>query len=280
MADVAWARLRRHGLALTGAVVLALLVVAVAAGPALVPYDPQRIDLTARDQAPSLAHPMGTDDLGRDQLARVLVGGRLTLAVAGAAVLVALVAGVIVGLLAGCAGGILDAALMRLVDVFYSLPALFLVVMLVALRGPSFWTIVITIAAVSWMNTARLVRASALSLKRREFVEAARASGVPELRIAVRHILPNALSPVIVTATLGIAVAILIESALSFLGLGFNPPRATWGSMLPESQRAVITLGHWWRGLFPGLMIFLCVLSVSYLGDALRDALDPRRART
>jgi peptide/nickel transport system permease protein len=273
-----WRRFRRHRLALFGLALLTLLVAAVVLGPFLLPYDGERIDFAAKDLPPSLTHPMGTDELGRDQFSRVLDGGRLTLAVAASAVLVSLVLGVLVGALAGYAGGLVDSALMRGVDVFYSLPALFVVILLVSLFGPGFLTIVVGIAALTWMNTARLVRASYLTLKEREFVEAARALGVPPLRIALRHILPNALGPVIVTATLGLAIAILIESGLSFLGLGFNPPQATWGGMLQESQRPVISDGHWWRGFFPGLTIFLTVLSANFVGDGLRDALDPRAA--
>ncbi len=273
-----WRRFRRHKLALIGLATLSLLTFAVVVGPFLLPYDGEAIDFAAKDLGPSLSHPMGTDELGRDQFSRILDGGRLTLAVAGCAVLMSIVVGVLVGALAGYAGGLVDSTLMRGVDVFYSLPALFVVILLVSLFGPGFATIVLGIAALTWMNTARLVRASYLSLKEREFVEAARAIGVPPRRIAVRHILPNALGPVIVSATLGLAIAILIESGLSFLGLGFNPPQATWGGMLQESQRPVISEGHWWRGFFPGLMIFLTVLSANFVGDGLRDALDPRAA--
>jgi len=273
-----WRRFRRHKLAMAGLTVLALLCLAVVAGPFLLPYDGEAIDFAAKDLGPSLSHPFGTDELGRDQFSRILDGGRLTLAVAACAVLMSVVLGVLVGALAGWCGGVVDSALMRGVDVFYSLPALFVVILLVSLFGPGFATIVVGIGALTWMNTARLVRASYLSLKEREFVEAARAIGVPPLRIAVRHVLPNALGPVIVSATLGLAIAILIESGLSFLGLGFNPPQATWGGMLQESQRPVISEGQWWRGFFPGLMIFLTVLSANFVGDGLRDALDPRAA--
>ena len=273
----AWRRFRRHRLALAGLTVLGLLTAAVLVGPLVLGIDPEQIDFGAKDAGPSLAHLMGTDELGRDQLARVLDGGRLTLAVASAAVLVSIVVGVLVGALAGYAGGFVDNALMRLVDVFYSLPGLFVVILLVTLLGAGFSTIVIAIAVFSWMNTARLVRASFLSLKQKEYVEAARTIGVGDVQIALRHILPNALTPVIVSATLGIATAILIESALSFLGLGFQPPQATWGAMLNQSQTAVINQGQWWRGFFPGAMIFLTVLAVNYVGDGLRDALDPRK---
>jgi peptide/nickel transport system permease protein len=220
---------------------------------------------------------MGTDELGRDQLVRVLDGGRVSLSVALAAVTVAISVGVAIGAVAGFAGGLVDNLLMRIVDIFYSIPGLFVLILLVTLLGPGFWTIVIALGVLRWMGTARLVRASFLSLREKEFVEAARAIGARQGSIVVKHILPNALSPIIVSATLGIAGAILTESALSFLGLGFQPPQATWGRMLEEAQRAVINDGHWWRGFFPGLMIFITVLSVNYIGDGLRDAVDPRR---
>ncbi len=273
----AWRQFRRHRLALGSLVVMILVVTGVIFGPMLISYDPERIDFKAKSQPPTLAHPMGTDELGRDQLVRVLDGGRVSLAVALAAVTVAISVGVAVGAVAGFAGGYVDNLLMRVVDVFYSIPGLFVLILLVTLLGPGFWTIVVALGILRWMGTARLVRASFLSLKEKEFVEAARAIGAQRGRVVVRHILPNALSPIIVSATLGIAGAILTESALSFLGLGFQPPQATWGRMLEEAQRAVVNDGHWWRGFFPGLMIFITVLSVNYIGDGLRDAVDPRR---
>jgi peptide/nickel transport system permease protein len=275
----AWRRFRKHRLALLSAVVLTAIVVGTIVGPLLLPFDPERIDFKAKNQPPSLTHPMGTDELGRDQLVRALDGGRVSLAVALAAVGVAMSVGILVGVAAGYAGGYVDNLLMRLVDVFYSMPGLFVVILLLTMIGQGFWTIVIAIGVLRWMGTARLVRGSFLALRQMEFVEAARAIGVPGYRIAFRHILPNALSPIIVAATLGIAGAILTESALSFLGLGFQPPQATWGRMLEEAQSVVINQGHWWRGLFPGMMIFLTVLSVNFVGDGLRDAVDPRRMR-
>ncbi len=275
----AWRQFRRHTLALVGLVALVLVGLSAALGPEVIGYDPERIDFAAKNQSPSLAHPMGTDDLGRDQLIRVLVGGRISLAVALASVGIAITVGVAVGAIAGYAGGFVDNVLMRVVDVFYSMPGLFVVILLLTLVGPGFWTIVLAIGVLRWMGTARLVRASFLSLKGMEFVEAARAIGASGPRIVVHHILPNALSPIIVAATLGIAGAILTESALSFLGLGFQPPQATWGRMLDEAQSVVINKGHWWRGFFPGLMIFVTVVSVNYVGDGLRDAVDPRRLR-
>lgn len=275
----AWRKFRRHYLALGGLIVVVIVVLSLLLGPELLPYEPNGIDFSSKSSPPTFAHPMGTDELGRDQLTRVLTGGRLTLAAAASTVLVMMLLGVTIGSIAGYAGGLVDNILMRLVDVFYSLPGLFVVILMVTMIGPGFWTIVIAIAALGWMNTARLVRASFLSARERDFVLAARALGADHARLIFREILPNALSPIIVAGTLGVASAILTESALSFLGLGFQPPRATWGRMLQESLRAVIIQGHWWRGFFPGLMIFLIVLSINFIGDGLRDAVDPYTER-
>lgn len=272
-------RFSRHRLAVAGAVTLLIIVLGVLIGPALSPYSPEAIDLAAKNQPPSLGHWMGTDELGRDQLTRIMTGGRLTLSVAAAAVAASLAIGVTVGAIAGYCGGIVDNLLMRVVDVFYSLPSLFVVILLVTLVGPSFGPIVVAIALFSWMNTARLVRAACLAEKKQEFVTAARGIGAGDLRLAAVHVLPGAVTPIVVTATLGIASAILAESALSFLGLGFQPPESTWGALLHQSVKSVITQGQWWRGLFPGLMIFLVALAVNYIGDGLGDALDPRRRR-
>ena len=273
----AWRQFRRHRLALISLAVLALMGLAVIIGPEVLPYDPERIDFAAKNQPPSLAHPMGTDELGRDQLVRVLDGGRISLAVGLAVVVIAMTIGVAVGAIAGYTGGLADNALMRLVDTFYSMPSLFVIILVVTLVGPRFATIVLVLGLLRWMTMARLVRGTFLSLREKEFVEAARSLGASHVRIVVRHLLPNTLSPVIVAATLGIAGAILTESALSFLGVGFQPPQATWGRMLQEAQRAVVNDGQWWRGFFPGLMIFLTILAVNFVGDGLRDALDPRR---
>lgn len=273
---IAWEMFKAHRVAFASLVVLLLLVVSVIVGPWVVPHDPIAIDFTLRDQSPSWVHPMGTDELGRDQLARVLQGGRLSLLVAGTSVSLAIVVGVLVGSIAGYAGPLIDNLLMRIVDVFYSLPGLFVAILLVTMIGPDFWTIVIAIGALRWMGAARLVRASFLSLREKEYIEAARSSGARPLRIIFVHLLPNALSPIFVACTLGVAGALLTESALSFLGLGFQPPDATWGRLLSESQRAVISDGHWWRGFFPGMAIFVTILSFNFVGDGLRDAADPK----
>ncbi|MDY7102274.1 MAG: ABC transporter permease [Actinomycetota bacterium] len=269
----AWARLRRHRPAVVAAGFLAVLALAVIVVPLLLGDDRARIDPAVRDQAPSWSYPMGTDELGRDQLLRILEGGQLTLSVAASAVAASMVVGVLAGLVAGYVGGFVGSTIMRVADVFYSLPGLFVVILLVTLLGAGFWTVVIAIGIFGWMSTARLVRASTLSIKERDYITAARAGGIGELRIAVRHVLPNTAGPVIVTATLGVAIAIIVESTLSFLGLGFSPPRATWGGMLEKAQTAVLIDGHWWLGLFPGLMILSTVLAVSTIGDALDDTL-------
>lgn len=272
-----WKAFRRHKLALACLLILIMIAVVSLLGPYVSPWDAETINFADKSQGPSWSHPFGTDELGRDQLVRVMEGGRISLTVALIAVVMAMTLGVFVGTGAGYIGGAIDNLLMRLVDVFYSMPGLLVAILLLALIGQGFWTIVVAIGLFRWMGTARLVRASFLSLRQMEYVEAARTIGVPSWRIAFRHILPNALSPIIVASTLGIAGAILTESALSFLGLGFQPPQATWGRMLSEAQSVVVNEGHWWRGLFPGLMIFLTVLSVNFVGDGLRDAVDPRR---
>jgi peptide/nickel transport system permease protein len=273
----AWRQFRKHRLGLAGLIALAIVVTAVIVGPFVIPYDPNRIEMSIRDQPPSLSHPMGTDSLGRDQLVRVLAGGRVSLSVGAAVVMIAVTLGVAIGAISGYSGGVIDNVLMRIVDTVISLPGLFVLILVVALVGASFWTIVLALGFLNWTFTARLVRGEFLSLKEREFVEAARVVGATSTRIIVLHLLRNAMSPVIVAATLGVAQAILTESALSFLGLGFQPPNATWGRMLQEAQGPVIHEGMWWRGFFPGAMIFITVLSVNYLGDALRDALDVTR---
>lgn len=263
----------RNRLAVVGLVLLVLVVLGALFGPVLSPYDVVAQDMASRLQGPSLAHPMGTDELGRDTLTRVLAGGRVSLAVGALATAVALLVGVFVGALAGFLGRWVDNVLMRLVDLMLSLPDLFLLILASALFGPSFLTIVVIVGLVRWMNVARLTRASFLALREREFIEAARALGVRRRKIVTRHLLPNALSPIIVAGTLGVASAIMAESTLSFLGLGLQPPTASWGSMLEDAQAQIFTSP--WLAVFPGLMIVVTVLSINMVGDGLRDAMDP-----
>jgi peptide/nickel transport system permease protein len=266
--------LRRHRFALGGAVVLALLCLSAVAAP-LSPYDPYRTSLLERFQPPSLLHPMGTDDLGRDEATRVLLGGRLSLSVGLLAVALSIVVGTVVGAFAGYFGRVVDSVLMRLTELFIAFPPLFILILLAALFGTSVWTIVLVIGLLRWMGVARLVRAAYLQLKQQEFVTAARALGASTPQLMWRHILPNATSALIVAATLGVGGAILTESTLSFLGLGIQLPTATWGNMLRVAQSNMTTAP--WLAFFPGLFIFLTILSINYLGDGLRDALDPHR---
>ncbi|MCU0886955.1 MAG: ABC transporter permease [Rubritepida sp.] len=270
------------------AVILGILILAVLFGPLVWRLPIDEIDFSKRLQGPSWEHPLGTDDLGQDLLARILYGGRVSLAVGFAAMFVAVTVGVLVGAIAGMAGGKTDAVLMWFTDLFLSLPQLPLLLLiiylfrdsLVGVVGPElgvFILIVIVIGGFNWMQVARLVRAQFMSLREKEFVEAARALGASRLRLVVRHILPNALGPVIVAATIDIAAAIIAESTLSFLGLGFPPDIPTWGRLLFDAKDNLDFAPHW--ALFPGLAIFLTVLSINFVGDGLRDALDPRRVQ-
>jgi len=279
-------RFRRHRLATFGAAVLIVMVFAVLAGPFVYRVPIDEIDFKAKLKGPSWAHPLGTDDLGQDLLARMLYGGRISLAVGIAAMLIAIVIGVAVGAISGHFGGVTDHALMRITDLFIALPQLPLLLLIVYLfrdalkkiLGPEagvFIMIVAVIGGLRWMPVARLVRAQFLSLREKEFVEAARGLGAPALRQVVRHILPNALGPVIVAGTIDVAAAIIAESSLSFLGLGFPPDIPTWGRILFDAKDNPDFAPHW--AIFPGTAIFLTVLSINYIGDGLRDALDPRK---
>jgi peptide/nickel transport system permease protein len=281
-----WRRFRRHVLAVTGAIVLLILVSGVLLGPYVWPVAINDIDFAAKLQGPSLSHPLGTDDLGQDLLARMMYGGRISLAVGFAAMLVALFVGVLVGSVAGMATGWVDAALMWLTDLFLALPTLPLLLLVMYLfrdsmkkvlgvEGGAFVLIVVVIGGLRWMPVARRVRAQFLSLREKEFVEAARALGASKVRQVVQHILPNALGPVIVVGTIDVAAAIIFESTLSFLGLGFPSDVPTWGSMLRDAKDYLDIAAHW--ALFPGGAIFLTVLAINFIGDGLRDAFDPRR---
>lgn len=281
-----WRRFRRHRLAMASSIVLALLTLGVVVGPWIWTVPINEIDFSAQLQGPSWAHPFGTDDLGQDILARMMYGGRISLAVGLAAMVVATVVGIIVGALAGMAGRYLDAFLMWVTDLFLSLPQLPLLLLIIyffreqlkavfGVEGGVFVLIVIVIGGLRWMPVARLVRAQFLSLREKEFVEAARAQGAGKMRQMMVHILPNAIGPVIVAATIEVSSAIIAESTLSFLGLGFPPDIPTWGRLLFDAKDNLEAAPHW--ALFPGAAIFLTVLSINFIGDGLRDALDPRR---
>ena len=282
----AWRRFKRHRLAFWSLWLLGLMVLAVLLGPLVYKVGINDVDFKARLASPNQAHPFGTDDLGRDLLARMLYGGRISLAVGMAAMLMAITVGVVIGAIAGMTRGWVDSVLMWVTDLFLSLPQLPLLLLLIFLfREPLkqafgleigiFILIVVVIGGFRWMPVARLVRAQFFSLREKEFVEAARALGASTTRQVVRHILPNSLGPVIVAATIDVAAAIIAESTLSFLGLGFPPDIPTWGRILYDSRDYMDLALHW--AVFPGLAIFLTVLTINFIGDGLRDALDPRR---
>jgi peptide/nickel transport system permease protein len=279
-----WNEFKNHKGALAGAIIFALIVILVLLGPFVWPHEANGINLRIRNQGPSLAHPFGTDQLGRDTLARIMLGGRTSITVGLTAMLLSLFLGTLIGVVSGYFKK-LDSALMRITDLFLSLPLLpLLLVMMLLFREPlstsfgpekgMFILIVVSIGITSWMPTARIVRGDVLAIKEREFILAARSIGGTDTKIIFRHILPNVLSPIMVSATLGIANAIITESALSFLGLGFPPDFPTWGRLLNDAVDYLQLFPE--RVFWPGLAISLTVLSINYLGDGLRDALDPR----
>ena len=279
-------RFTKHRLAMIGTVMLTVMVLGVVAGPFVYRVPINEIDFKAKLKGPTMAHPLGTDDLGQDVLARMMYGGRISLAVGIASMLIAITLGVLIGATAGHVGGTVDHTLMRITDLFISLPGLPLLLLIIYLFrdslkktfGPEagvFLLIVAVIGGLRWMLVARLVRAQFLSLREKEFVEAARGLGARPVRQVWRHILPNALGPVIVAATIDVAAAIIAESSLSFLGLGFPPDIPSWCRILYDAKDNLDFAPHW--ALFPGTAIFLTVLSINYIGDGLRDALDPRK---
>ena len=278
-AQLFWNRFRRNRLAVAGACVVGFLFIVAALAPWLAPYDPNAIDPYNILEAPTLKHWLGTDDLGRDVMSRMIFGARISLEVGLVSVSIATSIGILLGSLAGFYRGWLDTAIMRLVDIMLSFPTIFLIISAIAFLEPNIGTIMAVIGATSWMGIARLVRAEFLSLREREFVLAARAQGGSDFRIIFHHILPNSLVPVMVTATLGIAGAILTESSLSFLGIGVQPPTPSWGNILTAGKDNIDIA--WWLSMFPGMAILITVLGYNLLGEGLRDSLDPRlRGRT
>jgi peptide/nickel transport system permease protein len=269
-----WRAFRRNRLALIGGVIVLVLVVLAVFAPMLSPRDPNRPDIKRILAEPSRTHPLGTDQLGRDVLSRMLFGARVSLAVGFVSVGIATAIGIVLGSVAGYKGGAIDAFVMRLVDLMLVFPRFFLLLAVLAFLKPSIWTIMAVIGLTGWMGVTRLVRAEFLTLKEREFVVWSQAIGASGFRVVWRHILPNAMAPVLVAMTLGIPAAILTESGLSFLGLGVQPPYATWGNILNEGKDT-IEIG-WWLSFYPGFAILLTVLSYNLLGEGIRDALDPR----
>jgi peptide/nickel transport system permease protein len=269
-----WRSLLRNPLALMGGSVALVLFILVIATPFLPIHDPYAIHADAVLESPSFSFPFGTDELGRDVLSRVIYGARISLLVGFVSVGIALLIGTLLGSVAGYYGGWIDGLTMRFVDVMLCFPTFFLILAVIAFIEPSIWIIMAVIGMTSWMGVCRLVRAEFLSLKERDFVQSARALGVGNVGIIVRHILPNSLTPVMIAAILGIAGAILTESALSFLGVGVQPPTPSWGNILTSGKDNIQIA--WWLSLFPGLAILVTVLAYNLLGEGLRDALDPR----
>jgi len=267
-------RFSKNRLAVIGAVTVLLLITVSLFAPFIAPYDPTAINVHDVLSPPGNTHLLGTDELGRDVFSRIIWGSRVSLKVGFVAVGIAIIIGIFIGALAGFYGGKIDAILMRFVDIMLAFPTFFLILAVIAILEPSIFTIMVVIGITSWMDVARLVRAEFLTLKERDFVGAARAIGATDARLIFRHILPNALSPVFVAATFGVAGAILIESGLSFLGLGVQPPDPSWGNILTAGKDNIEVA--WWLSLYPGLAILITVLSYNLVGEGLRDALDPR----
>jgi peptide/nickel transport system permease protein len=272
-----WTRFRRNRLGLAGAVIVLLLYIVAIFAPLLTPHDPiEHGDIPRiRYLAPSAEHPFGTDKFGRDIFARVLYGSRISLSISFLAVSISVLLGSMVGAAAGYFGGFIDSLLMRIVDSLLAIPRLFLMITCVAFFSGSIWLVIVLLGATGWMTTARLVRGQVLSLKSQDFVRAAEALGAGDRRIVFRHLLPNTLTVIIVSATLQIGVIILVEAALSFLGLGVPPPTPSWGQMVFEGREAL--LAAWWVSAFPGIVIAVTVIGYNLLGDGLRDAFDPRQ---
>lgn len=266
----------KNKLAIMGAVFLILIILAAIFAPYLTPHEPDKQDLFKRLLHPNKEHLVGTDTFGRDILTRLLYGARISLLVGFASVAGSILIGTSLGAIAGYFGGIIDAMIMRFVDIMYSIPQIFLLITLVTIFEPGVDKLILIFALTGWMGTARLVRGEFLTLRGREFVLASKTIGTRSLTIIFREILPNAMGPVIVAATLAIGQVILAESALSYLGLGIMPPTPSWGNMLTDAQSISIMLNQWWVPVTPGLLILLTVLSFNFVGDGLRDALDPK----
>lgn len=272
----AWEQFKRNKLAVVSLIVLIVVILLALFAPIVAPHDPAEQDLLQRLKPPGASHLLGTDDLGRDLFSRLLYGARVSLTVGIVSVLLNVVIGVVVGALAGYYGGKLDGVLMRLVDMMLAFPLTMILITVVSVLRPSLTNIIIVLVAFGWMGKARLLRGQILTVKNREYVDAARTIGMSDARIIFCHILPNAIAPVIVSATLQMGTLILTESILSFLGLGIQPPTASWGNMLQSAQTLTILMKAPWVPFFPGLMIFITILCFNFVGDGLRNALDSR----
>lgn len=271
-----WKRFRKHRLALIGLIILAILAFTALVGPAFLEHSPNTTNLQATNEAPNPDNLLGTDRNGRDVLSRLLHAGRISLSVGVSVAFIAVVIGMVIGSIAGFFGGWVDTVLMRFVDVVLSFPTILIVITIIAMIGPGLANLILAMGLLAWPPVARLLRAEFLSLRERDFILAARSIGVPGARVVLRHLVPNAMAPVIVAATFGVAQAILLEAGLSFLGLGIQRPTASWGNMLSEAQSLTVLASMPWLWIPPGVMITLAILAINFMGDGLRDALDPR----
>jgi peptide/nickel transport system permease protein len=274
---VFWPRFKRNPMAMAGAGVVAALFLISLLAPLIAPWEPNTINAWSVLSPPSWQHWFGTDELGRDVLSRIIYGARISLKVGFVAVGIAVSIGTVVGLVSGYYSGLVDTVMMRFVDIMLCFPAFFLILAVITIREPSIWNIMIVIGLTGWMGVSRLVRAETLSIREMDYIQAARCIGCSDARIIFRHILPNAISPVLVSASLGVGGAILTESALSFLGIGVLPPTPSWGNILTSGKDYIEFA--WWLSLFPGLSILITVLAYNLLGEGIRDALDPRVKR-
>ena len=269
-------RLMKNKLAVFGIVVLSILIILSVLAPVITPYDRDETNLTNTYQKPSKEHWLGTDELGRDVFTRLIYGGRVSLSVGLVSTSISVVIGVLLGAIGGYYGKAVDNIIMRIVDIFMCFPFFIMAITIAAILGPSIWNVMIISGILSWPSIARIVRAEVMTVKEREFVEASKALGLTPTEIIFRHILPNVLAVVIVYTTLGIASGILSEAGLSFLGLGVKQPQPSWGNMLSAAQNLRSLRLHWWLWVPPGLLVFITILSINFLGDGLRDALDPK----
>jgi peptide/nickel transport system permease protein len=276
-AATAWRRYRRNKFAVAGLIVFAIYIFLAVFAPLFSSYDPEAFDIMDGDLAPSLKHPFGTDSMGGDVFIRALFGARVSLSVAVIAMIITVTFGVIYGAVSGYFGRKIDTVMMRIVDALQSIPSFFLLLIIAAIMVPSIWTTILALSAFGWLGMARIVRGEILSLKERDYATAALVTGESKRSTIFYHILPNAIAPIIVIATLEVAGNIIAEATLSFLGLGIQPPTPSWGNMLSSAQELVTLTMYPWTALFPGLFIMIAVLSVNFIGDGLRDALDPRQ---
>jgi peptide/nickel transport system permease protein len=271
-----WKRYRKNKLAVAGLIVIAIYILLAVCAPLFSTYDPEALDIMNADLPPSWDHPFGTDSLGGDVFIRSLYGARVSLTVAFSAMIITVAIGVVYGAVAGYFGGVVDGLMMRIVDALQSIPSFFLLLIIAAIMTPSMWSTILAISLLGWMSMSRIVRSEILSLKQRDYAAAALATGETKVGIIFYHILPNAIAPIIVIATLDVAGNIIYEATLSFLGLGIQPPTPSWGNMLSSAQELITLTMYPWTAVFPGLCIMLAVLAINFIGDGLRDALDPK----